>query len=318
VSNRAQLYEKLGMGKPIVTPILDVIYRVEEEQAWKQDLNNSPHGQHWSYSFHASAYPGDNDKACPRAALYTLMNIPGPEPVNRAGRAVMEVGAAIEDHIVWRLYRSGILLSPPPSEEHQMGFTDTDHWLTGSPDAVIRTPKNKPYVIETKTKDREIVEQMQQGQRSYDPHHKLQLMVYLDFVVKNSKKLWPDLEQATHGSIVYLARDRPHITHEYKFRHDPDLIETGHARLAEWKQLYLNEELPERPKDWFWSKPEYPCKWCPFKKPCKADVKEGVTKLTDSNAIAWADRIYDEGYDYDEQRKNVIDFWKEKGDASLG
>src|SRR5689334_2129466 len=102
MATRSELFQKLGIMKPLVNPILDAAYEIEEKQIWLEDLQSSPHGQHWHVSFHASSFPGDDPKACGRAAMYSLMNIPAQEPIDRKGRAVMEAGKDIENRIVWR------------------------------------------------------------------------------------------------------------------------------------------------------------------------------------------------------------------------
>lgn len=311
MASRAELYSKLGYTKPTVTPILEAIYEIEEEQIWREDLWSSPHGEHWHTSFHASSFPGDNEKACARRAIYSLMNIPPRYPTDQAGRAVMEAGKDIEENIVWRFHRAGILLSDPPSAEHQMGFSDEEHWLTGSPDAVILLPKQqRPHPVEIKTKDHEVVEKMKMGQRSFDESHRHQILPYIGFVHENHELLWPDLNPATQGSILYVSRDRPHFMHEFKFNYSEKYMEAGRDKLKLWKEAYLRELLPPRSKDWKWTEP--PCQWCPVKKFCKEDVKAGIENLSESNTIKHAEEVRG-SYDYEETRKAVLDRWEKEG-----
>lgn len=312
MASRAELFAKLGYTKPIVTPILDAAFKNEEEQIWKQDLQSSPHGQHWHLSFHASSFPGDNPKACGRQALYSLMNIPAFNPIDRAGRSVMEAGKAIEEIIVWRLYRTGLLLTDPPDSEHQMGFEDEEHWLTGSPDAIIKNPTdNTPFPIEIKSKDGEVVEQMQQGRRSFDPAHRSQVLTYIGLTYERQSILWPDLEPLKAGAILYASRNRPSEDHEFKFQYNKDFMDKGYEKLSEWKESYLNEELPQtqekkHPFGWKWTEP--PCKWCPIKKVCKADFQAGITSLSESHGIKHAEEVRG-NYDYDETRNAVLERW---------
>lgn len=310
VATRYELFQKLGILKPIVDPILNAISDVEEEQVWHKNLFSSPHGQPWHTSFHASSFPGDNPKACQRKALYSLMDIPSVKPVDRAGRAVMEIGKAIEEQIVWRFHRAGILLTPPP-QEIQLGFSDSRIWFTGSPDAVIRLPSNKPHPIEIKSKDHSVIEEMKRGERSYDENHRTQLLPYIAGVVgaQQTKELWTDLEICTEGTILYVSRNRPNVTHEFRFRHDEEFMEAGYKQLAEWRKNFENGILPAREKSWKWT--EQPCKWCPVKPLCKLDYKEQITELENSNTIEHAKKVR-EKYDYEKTRNAVLDRWKDE------
>lgn len=308
MASRSEMFAKLGLTKPVAEPILNEAYKREERQIYEEDLFSAPHGQHWHLSFHASSFPGDDPKACGRKAIYTLMNIPGKEPISRQGRAVMEAGQDIEARVVWRYYRSGLLLSDPPDAEHQMGYEDTEHWLTGSPDVILLIPnKNRPHVVEIKTKWDSVIDKMKAGQQSFDPAHRIQCLTYIG-LTRDNAHLWPELEPCNSGSILYLSRDNPSKTHEFVFSYNEEFMKEGREKLEEWKQNYLNGELPERPKNWKWT--EEPCKWCVYKRDvCKPDYKDGVTKLKDSNGIAWAEKQRKIGYDYEETRKAVLQRW---------
>lgn len=309
-TTRSDLYRKLNIATgQTIGPILEAASEIEEEQIWREDLFNSPHGEHWHTSFHASNFPGDDDKACGRKAMYELMNIPADKPVDMGGRMVMAAGKNLEEEIVWRLHRSGILLSDPPDSPYQMGFEDATHWLTGSPDAIINLPKkNRPHVIEIKGKDGSIVEEMRQGKRSFDKAHRNQTLTYIGLTVENQENLWPELNKCKDGTLLYVSRNRPATTFEFRFSYDKDFMDQGYDQLQNWKESYINEELPERNDEWFWSKPEYPCKYCPFKRYCKQDVQEGITKLSESNAITHARNVYSE-YNYDKTKEEVLDRW---------
>lgn len=309
MASRTELFARLGMNKPIVEPLLEAIYKVEEEQIWREDLQSNPHGQHWHESFHASSFPGDDPKACGRKAIYTLMNIPAMAPTDRAGRAVMDAGKDIERQVVKRFERSGLLLTPGPDADYQMGFEDEKHWLTGSPDLIINTPRlNRPHPIEIKTKDHDAIQKMQAGMKSYDPAHRIQVLTYIGLTKEKSKELWPELDECKDGTIYYLSRNRPDVSHEFKFEYNAEFMKKGRVKLASWKEHFLNETLPERPKSWRWTEP--PCKWCPLKKVCKEDYKDGVRKLSDSNTINHAKEVRGE-YDYKLTRQDVILRWEE-------
>jgi len=72
---------------------------------------------------------------------------------------------------------------------------------------------------------------------------------------------------------------------------------------------FINDELPPRPKEWRWT--EEPCKWNPYKKLCKQDHKDGVVKLSESNAVKFA-LEHDPSYNIDKIRKRVTDRWQQK------
>lgn len=311
MTTRGELYARLGMTKPIADTILTKAYLNEEEQIWREDLGNDPHGEPWFVSFHASEFPGDDSKACARRALYGRLDIPNMEPTGPMLRAVAEAGKAMEESYVWRYHRSGMLLSYPPSEPHQMGYEDKEHWLTGSPDAIIYNPlRNRPHVVEIKSKDRDKVNDMRNGKRSFDAAHRKQLLTYIGLTHERSIDLWPEYDECIQGSILYGARDRPNERHEYLFKYNAEFMEQGRAKLKLWQGFFLDEELPERNKDWRWT--ENPCKYCPVKKLCKQDVKDKVTKLSESNAIKFTKELRPD-YDYDIKRKQVLSRWNVKG-----
>lgn len=296
MATRSEFYKQFGLTNPIISPILEAAFAIEEEQIWRENLFNSPHGEKWHTSFHASSFPGDDPKACGRKAMYGLMNIPSDKPVNMAGRLVMEAGKAIEESIVWRFSRAGLLITDSPESKHQKGYVVSEYWLTGSPDAVINLPKkNRPHPIEIKSKDHEVVELMKRGKRSFDEAHRNQLLTYIG------------IPKYKDGTLLYVSRNRPSITHEFKFDYSENFMTQGFAKLGQWKENFLEEKLPERPKEWKWT--ESPCRFCPVKRFCKQDVKEKVETLKESNAITHAKDVYNE-YDYDKTRQEVLNRWE--------
>lgn len=308
MASRKEMINKLGLSVDIVEPILDKAYKIEEKQIWEKDLFSSPHGNHWHTSFHASEFPGDEETACPRKAIYGLMNIPAPAPVERAGRAVMEAGLDIEDRIVKRFERAGVLLSEPPEAEHQTNFREDEAWLSGSSDAIIKPPRmNRPYVVEIKSKYQRIIDEMIAGERGPDDQHINQVMTYISLANNYGKDYWPDLDDCIAGSLLYVSRDNPSITKEFKFTYDPDWWETGKQRLIDWKTLYIDGKIPEKPKGFMWSKGA--CKYCKFKKhACKPDFQNDVTDISKSNAIDWAKEVWPD-YDYETTRDKVLKRW---------
>lgn len=316
MSSRAEAYKKLGLDakSDLIRPILDQAYKNEEDQIWKEDLFSSPHGNHWSTSFHASQFPGDEETACPRKAIYGLMNIPSPGPVNRTGRAIMEAGLDIEDRIVKRFERAGVLISEPPEAEFQTKFTEPSVWLSGSSDAILLLPRtNKPHPVEIKTKYNSAIEEMIAGERSFDPQHKNQLMTYISLCRDYGHLYWPELDKCDSGTILYISRDKPSLTYEFNFQYDENWWKEGKKRLEEWKQEFIEDRLPERPENFMWSKGA--CQYCDYKKhACKPDFQEGIDKISESNGIKWAESHYSK-YDFEQQKNNVIERWIENESA---
>ncbi len=308
MATRSQLFNRLGLNNPVINPLLDSIYKAEEQQRWELDLFNEPHGYHWSTSFHSSSFPGDDPKACGRKSLYTMMNFPSNEPSSRRSRSYMETGKMIEEQIVWRFHRAGILLSDSPEAEVQMGFVDKEHWLTCAPDSIIQIPRtNKPHLVELKTKAPDKIIKMQSGQLTFDPYHRNQILTQIGLARKDSLKLWPNLDQLKDGTLLYLSRDNSADGHEYKFSHNEEFFQQGLDTLKDWKQSFIEDELPPRPKEWKWT--ESPCKYCPFKKNvCKPDYVAKTTKLSKSEGIKWAKEVRG-SYDAKKQRKRVLDRW---------
>jgi hypothetical protein len=195
-----------------------------------------------------------------------------------------------------------------------MGFEDSEYWLTGSPDAIIIRPtQNKPHPVEIKTKDHDVVEKMQNGKKSYDEPHRRQALTYIGLTHDNSEQ-FPDLDICTSGSLLYVSRNRPHFTHEFKFQYSASFMEQGRAKLSEWKESFLEGILPLRPNDWKWT--EQPCRFCNFKKACKQDVKDKITELSKSNTIKFAKEIRPE-YDYDQMRFEVLNRWNPETEINV-
>ena len=121
------------------------------------------------------------------------------------------------------------------------------------------------------------------------------------------------LDPCIDGTIYYVSRDNPSNTFEFNFSYDPDFLSKGRATLKEWKESFLNEQLPTRPRHPSgklvgWS--ESPCNYCRFKKGlCRVDWDNKVTDLRESNLIRWAKQI-DQNYDYEKIREQVLDRWK--------
>jgi hypothetical protein len=149
--SRAEFFTRLQLIRT-VDPMTEVIWREVEEKRFADQDGDSPHGHPWHVSFHASQFPGDDPMACPRQALYQMMDFPR-GVFSRRSRAIMSAGEAAEVELVRTYHEAGILLSAAPDDPQQTGFEMADAWLTGSVDCIIKPPNwNKPLPIEIKTK----------------------------------------------------------------------------------------------------------------------------------------------------------------------
>lgn len=353
---------RLGVVK-IVEPMIQDAYDQEEERIWEGDLDSSPHGHHWSTSFHASSFPSDDPYACPRAALYSLMNVPSGGPVDRRGRMFMDAGKNLELELQRRFGKAGWLLTNDQTagEEFQTGFVDEFTWLTGNPDLIVLPPGwDRGHVVEIKGKGvrrppryKQLIDpvaEMASLQEDPTPKHVKQLGAYIGMAnmefhkripyVIVCKHTWRVLQALSHigdergqgcrehegcerlipmrpvndGTLIYIALDDGTQTHEYRYSLNARAFEEGRAQLVRWRENFINDELPERPADWLWSKEPFPCRFCQFKGDtkgtdiCKADDKKGVTKLSESHAIGTSQKVRPD-YDYQAQRERVLSRW---------
>lgn len=321
---RNEFFSRLQLIRTI-DPVTERAFKESEEAQWRNQEDDSPHGNPWHVSFHASQFPGDDPKACPRQALYRMMDLPAAEPFTRKGRTVMDAGKGIEVTLVTAWHRAGILLSAAPDDPIQTGFEEPEAWLTGSVDSIIKPYNwNKPVPVEIKTKYQRDIDAMKTGRRGPDEKHVSQLKVQLAMVRKIQDKEWPGLDPLTHGYIYYLSRDEPSDTAEFRVDLDQRFYEIGMERLRQWRNWFEQEHLPEldpgkrgskfgHPNGWRWS--HLPCAWCPFKKTCQLDFREGVTELPQSVGIERA-KLVRPHYDYSAARKRVLNRWKdEDGDS---
>ncbi len=313
---RAELFTALGIisDGPDLDAITEQAYLLQEEKAHQKDMARPPGGR----AFYASMFPGGEDeKRCARYALYSMVGVPSPEPIKPAGRAVIEIGKAVEKQIVWRWGKMGLLLGgiKVPEKEHgymeQLGFSDPDTWLSGYADAVldIRPRWSSVLPVDIKSKSHEKVRSMRDGELSFDPDHYKQVQAYLYLCRKYHSYLkWDEmgLEPAAGGIIYYVSRDNPRFTKQFYVPYDKPFINAGIKRLHEWKQNFLNDELPERPKEWRWTQP--PCQWCNLKKMCKLDIKQDVDRLSESNTVKLAKKMVPQ-YDIEKVREEVMRRW---------
>lgn len=135
-----------------------------------------------------------------------------------------------------------------------------------------------------------------------------------------------ELDAVRYGYIYYSSRDDPMNTWEFFYEHDPKFMEEGRKQLAKWRDSFLAGDLPQtsfkdkrfsHPFDWYWSKIEYPCKWCDYGDACRLDHKKAVEqqkpiKLSESAAIG--ETRHD--YDYEEVKRLVLERWGFSEDGS--
>lgn len=294
----------------VVEPNTDRAFKIAEERIWREQLDDSPHGDPWHTSFHASSFPGNSERACGRKAIYTLSDFPSVSPAPRRLRGQGEVGKAVELMLVRAFGLAGILLSNDQTagDSFQTNFVDEDLWLTGACDAIILPYRwNRPHVVEIKTKAHDVIRQMKEEGRGPDEKHTYQVRTYIGFAHEQAYR-WPELQPCQSGSIFYLSRDDPSYTHEFYFSYDPDFMDAGRNQLRDWQEHFLRDKLPSHPfngKEWS----KEPCLYCPFKKNiCKRDWESGITKISESNGIREANKVR-EGYDYESKRTTVLNRW---------
>lgn len=319
MSNRRELFKKFGVVRdgPHLHPLTLQAMKKYEEEAWSGNLESSPHGHAWHTSFHASAYQA-GEKACRRKLLYTLMDIPGPEPTPPKLRGQGEMGKAAENLIVHRWANAGMTLGVDPPKFYgqklkQVGFEVPELWFTGSTDAILDIRPDWDYVlpVDVKSKDHDIITSMQVGSRSYDDRHFMQLQAYLYLVIRFHHEMGWDklgLQPAIGGIIYYVSRQDPTHTAEFYIEADGMLMADANAVIAAAKLDFQVDRLPPRPKDWKWS--EHPCQFCDFKKfACKPDDKAGITVLSETNGAAFARTVRGE-YDPFKTREKVLERWE--------
>lgn len=302
--SREQLFRSLGVIKdgPKLDEWTHKAYTDEEIRRWKES-------DYFATSFHASSYPG-MEKSCGRKALYKLMNFPEPEPISAKGIGIMEAGKCVEEQIVERWAKMGILLGPRWPEQLRIEIPEL--WLSGYTDGMLNLLPDWPYVlpVEIKSKKNQVIEYMKVGGQDYDPLHYMQLQAYIYYAMQKHEEMGWDrlgLKPAIGGVIYYVSREDPRNTHEFYIEADYDAMAWANANLANWKQYFMADILPLRPKEWKWT--EDPCKWCPFKKNvCKPDHVAGIVNLSESHGVAIA-KAHKSGYNVEQIKRRVEDKW---------
>lgn len=199
--SRMELWSRLGRIQTAEI-MFGQAYAAIADYQWRNRLTDTDYrGDHWWTSLRGSMFPADDDRYCARKALYALMGMPEDKPSSRMLTGTAVVGTAAEAWNVVNLEFDGRLLAASESavRERRVGFVDADYWLTGSPDFVVLPPFwNRPLLIETKTKDKDVVIEMRNGLRSYDAQHMRQLDCYIGLGNRVSPLVWPDAVVCRH------------------------------------------------------------------------------------------------------------------------
>jgi hypothetical protein len=319
---RGEFFTRLQVIRKL-EPLVDYSYKISEEKILRERLDDSPHGDFWHVSFHASQFPGNNPMACPRESLYRMMDFPPSVPIPRHLRQTGDAGKAIEVSLVNAFANAGLLLSSADPYA-QTGFVLPEFWLTGSVDAVIQPPgTRKPLPVEIKNRSQKALEEMQVGRGPW-PEHVSQIKVQIAMLRHTQRQgLWLPVDEyqlTDHGLIYYVSRNDPMTTAEFRVDHDENFFVAGTEKLKRWRAYFVEDHLPEldpgkrssnfgHPNGWRWS--YQPCQWCSFKKTCQLDFREGTTTLSESIGVERAKDIRPD-YDAELARLRVLARWQEK------
>jgi CRISPR/Cas system-associated exonuclease Cas4 (RecB family) len=312
---RAEFLTRLQVVR-VLEPIVNEAFKISEDKVWREALDSSPHGQPWHVSFHASQFPGNNPMACPRAALYQMMDFPPANPISRKARQTSDSGKQTEVTLVQACDRAGLLLSSSDPYK-QTGFEYPEAWLTGTVDAVLNPSVDRMFPVEIKERKDDVIQQMKRGRGPFDEHVR-QIRAQIG-LMRQAQPDWhgPPID---HGYLYYISRDNPVETAEFLVEHDEGFWIAGIETLKRWRVYFEEDMLPEldpgrrssihgHPHGWRWSYP--PCAYCAFKRTCQLDFREGCTTLSDSSGIDRAKKVRPE-YDMELARLRVRARWQEK------
>lgn len=178
--SRSEFFARIGILREI-DPLTDLAYRFDEQQTARQSDQGAADAEKWHTRFHGSQFPGDDERACPRQALYRMLDIPRNTGSylhsNRKLTQIADAGKDIEDRLTMNWHRAGYLLSTPPfdpfgNRQMQDQFEDSDAWLTSTVDAIVLWPRSvMPVVAEVKSKSAEVVADMKRLIRGPDAKH---------------------------------------------------------------------------------------------------------------------------------------------------
>lgn len=189
--SRGEFFARIGLLREI-DPLTDLAFRFEEQRAAGDSDQGEAAAHKWHVSFHGSQFPGDDPKACGRASLYRMLDMPRSTGSYlfsaRKMRQIQEAGKDIEDRLVMRWYRAGFLLSTPPfnafgKKQMQDMYEDEDAWLTSTVDSVVLWPRSvMPVVSEVKTKYADAIHKMKMLIQGPDEKHIRQLKTQIAMV----------------------------------------------------------------------------------------------------------------------------------------
>jgi hypothetical protein len=268
-----------GAIKPDTHQILIDAAEYAEDQRWRRNEDNDPHGFPWHTSFHASSFPGDDPLACPRKALYTLMEFAHTEAPSPRLMAFAAQGKAGERRIVKNLAKHGSLISSEQDDDLQTGFAELDHWLTGNADALtLSRGATSPVPLEIKFKRHAKFTEIKQGLTPPPAENVRQAKTYITGMHLHLHKILPtvlvcdktgmvaagvnsgvcrahgtwtclkeiQLSPIQQGALVYCSFDEPDINQAKVFpiEVDLDFYYAGLAKLKLWRQWFEKDELP--------------------------------------------------------------------------
>lgn len=126
------------------------------------------------------------------------------------------------------------------------------------------------------------------------------------------------LDPPVSGEIYYWSRSWPRKTISFFYEYDQAFMERGRRILAETRQHFIDDVLPDRPDHFQWSLE--PCKDCTFKPFCRADAGVPgrlrkprpeliVNTLSESNGVQYAQEQRP-GYSVEAVRERVFAEWE--------
>lgn len=335
--SRGEFFSRVGVLKE-VDPLVDIAYKLLNEKDFAESDQGAAAEDKWHVSFHGSEFPGDDPYACGRHALYRLLDVPR-SPFQRRGRQMMDMGKDFEDRLVWAWYHAGFLVSRPPvmpdGSRQQTVFEDPQHWLTSTVDSIlVKHDSNSPFVGEVKQVGSGIMEDLRNLVVGPNPKHvrqvKCQIGMAHEYGPMTVRRCYNTgavtqfsqyavcpihghanclreelLRPVNRGYLYYISRDDPNDTFEFMFDYDPVFMRTGRRKLAEWKDAFYADELPQtewsdkrfsHPFGWRWSLDTYPCKWCNYGDICRDDhdvakERQAPIALHESAAVEVAERF---------------------------
>jgi hypothetical protein len=183
-----------------VEPLTAAAYKFSEQLEAEKPQGHDRDAP-WHVSFHGSSFPGDNERACPRQAIYTMMDIPRSGGFSRQSRQRMDAGKDLENQLVRRWWQAGMLLSAPPDAEQQTQFEDPEHWLTCTVDAILLKPRSmRPFVAEVKNIDCDTLDEMLRLIRG--PHDYYVRQVKTEIAMAHEHGPWKVLRCINSGRLA--------------------------------------------------------------------------------------------------------------------